>query len=299
MELKVAIISDAHTNNQKIINQLVTRIKKEHVDAVILNGDLGENKTEIDFLMKATKRLNTIVFAQPGSHESIKDYKAAIKKNKHITDCSKKQKQTFKGYDLIFLPGSDWSTPKGQYKIVAKRNDKREKGNKYYYISDLKKVVKNPPKTILFCHIPPLFKTKNAIDRATFGQVTKTVPLNLLHIQYQLIQEMFRLGYFILEKGTVFPLQTAQILKELKYPVEIKNKNVGNKHVRQILQQVNIKFFVCGHIHESAKKAHTFNEKKLKPNTWSKELFLNAASIEDNNCSIIILNEDKIKYKNY
>ena len=54
MELKVAIISDAHTNNQKIINQLVTRIKKEHVDAVILNGDLGENKTEIDFLMKAT-----------------------------------------------------------------------------------------------------------------------------------------------------------------------------------------------------------------------------------------------------
>ena len=68
MELKVAIIYDAHTNNQKIINQLVTRIKKEHVDAVILNGDLGENKTEIDFLMKATKRLNTIVFAQPVSH---------------------------------------------------------------------------------------------------------------------------------------------------------------------------------------------------------------------------------------
>ena len=288
-ELTLGILSDFHTELTST-KTLIEQIMLHNPDAIILNGDLGDPKQgkKIKQIFKIVSRFKGLIFVQPGSHEDQKSYYEALKSYPKFIDCTKQQKHTIKGYDLIFLPGSDIGITGAEFKILSRPLKNLKKELKFFFLQDLKKLITDPEKTILIAHIPPRCITPNGIDFAFFGKV-KQAFIGLNEKNMPIIQS---------EKGSIFPLSYGLHLKMQGFPIKIVQQNVGNIGLAKLLEEKKITKFICGHIHESGQKAIDTKENLVKEKTWSKELWYNVGAASEGYAGIVKLNKDLMQYKN-
>jgi len=307
--LKLGILVDGHghkTNTRK----LVSRFNKEKVDAILVNGDFAEDEGQYQSMrsmLKLFKQSKAPVYVMPGSHENSKPYKSTVgKAKKPIYDCMKarNRKVTINGYDLVFLPGSDWVTPRASFMLLehkrrlkARLKTARIRGIKcsdlvFSSMTEINKLITRPQKTMVVGHIPPRFSSKHGLDVANFGITTKefTVPTNVKG-------RMRRYAGKTIGIQNVIPLPYGKDLADAGYPVKIMKKNVGNIGLKKVLVKNKIKYFVCGHIHESGQRAVTANGRKVKSKHWSNSLFLNAGPAKEGKGALFIIKDGKASFQ--
>ena len=312
MALKLGVITCIHGESQ-IAAKLARKYRKENVDAIILNGDINSDKRPLQSMVsvfRAALKAGLPVFATPGSHEPVGDYKKAVKKfraNKNLVDCSSKWGQKFRGYNLVFFPGSDFVGWKGEHVLVETKKElsrrKRslhEKGvhahdHIYIVMDEIAKLLK-PKKTVVISHIPPRFHKPKAIDIAIFGTFVKNCKLKK--------KDAERLDWGVSEyrkdpegKRFVFPVWEARRVIRLGYPMKIMKKNRGNAHLAGILRKYKITKFICGHFHESGQQGCDKKGNPIKPGNWSNELFFNAAAAKDGKGGIYTVDGEKAKFE--
>ena len=294
--MKIGIISDVH-GNVKAARSLIKRYKKEQVDFIVYNGDLnvlGDRKEMIKVLRPAiTAKCPVVVF--PGNHEASKEYRAtmrAFKKYKHIINCEKKSKLKLLRTTFVILPGSLVGAPRYSYRVFAnKREERKFRKSDYksymsmplvpYLVSELLKI-QSP---ILLSHGSMKFRGKYGLDRAIFGRVTRDFLID-------------GNGIGIYEKGRFFLLKKAKQLKRKGAPIKIMSENVGNEALTRYVKRQNIKFGISGDIHEAGKRGCTRSGRPVKLHTWSKELFYNPGAAAEGRGGILIIENNKAKYKN-
>ena len=108
-ETRYGVISDVH-RNPGILPEIVEALRKEKIDGLFLNGDLGEDQRMIGYTIHHALSLGVQTFVQPGSHETVADYIPVVnhfaERNSLLVDVLKTPKFELKDHHLVFLPGS-------------------------------------------------------------------------------------------------------------------------------------------------------------------------------------------------
>jgi len=172
--------------------------------------ELQDSQDYVAIILQAVGKSNLESYVQPGSHESIGAYDPVIRhfseKYSNIINTLEIPKAENKNHDLVFLPGSDWVS-KGEYMITNHKDLGTETYIKtkeglfqsnyetyfgflsgqiempeelhgkingiihYTNMNDLRKLVTDPEKTIVVCHVPMKFdNVDEAVDMAHFHQ---------------------------------------------------------------------------------------------------------------------------------
>jgi Icc-related predicted phosphoesterase len=299
------------------VKKIAKKFSKKDINAVILLGDINSDKKpyqSIVTILKILSKLKKPVFVIPGSHEPVEAYKKALKKfrkNKYIFDCTLKRNRTrsLNGYELVFLPGSDWLEEGAGFVLKDSRNifkkKKAKEISKYYraivqlfYVKDLRKLVKHPKKTILISHIPPKFKKLTAIDVAEFGKLKSDTKKFKIKERDQKALQYVTLLWEGEIKDVVFSLNAAKNLIKKGYPLKILHKNAGNIVLKQIIKKLKIKKQICSHIHEAGQRGCDLKGNLIKQNSWSKELFYNPGPAKEGKAGVYTIEGDRAKYEN-
>jgi Icc-related predicted phosphoesterase len=300
--LKLGIIVCAH-GNARAVSRLCKEYSAQHVDAIALCGDLGDNFFEINAVLRATAGAKAKIIAFPGSHEPETDFYRALRKNKRVIDGTKKRRIALQGYDVVLLPGSTVNTANAGFRILDGKRIPKEYAAEYrvFSIAQLGRFVRNAAKTVVLCHDPPKCAGKNAIDVAYSGVVRKTFLLHPKHAKIfgkKLAQHRNDLATLLHAAGSIVPQPFAGKLAKFGYPIFVKHRNVGNVALKQFLKSKRIPFFACGHIHEAGHRAVSAAGKSLKPGVWSPSVWYNAAPAVNGNGGILIIDGKKATYKN-
>lgn len=310
-DIKIGTITDLE-GNLRALNKILKIFLNNNIDLLVLAGDIpSQKKNSLLKILKLSLKLKIYIFIIPGSHESFDDYDKPIKElnNKLIIDGAKRSKVSFRNYEFIFLPGSDYLASNGQYILtnnIKNHAKKREKNAQYwahqkfkvFQVSKIKKLIKNPKKTIIISHIPPRFNSKQAIDVAEFGKVMKEFQIKKEHLKLKIFGKLLSkesIGHKF-SKDMILTLKSAKLLVKYNYPVKILKKNVGNKEIKNLIQKKNIVKLICGHIHESGNKACNLKGKIVKSNNMSEELFFNSGQAEKGYAGLVILKNNMAKY---
>jgi len=289
--MKLGVTADLH-GNLRLAKKFASYFKKSDVNAIVIAGDAPryENqKASLTKILRIFSKTGKKVFVFPGSHENVKIYESVLKRFKSkIIDCTldKNRKVKIGDYDIVFLPGSDWLGAEDagfvlrDSRTVFRGKTPRQIAKYYgtevrlFYIHELKKLIKNPAKTILISHIPPKFHKKQAIDVAKFGKAVGKFKIKSPDNEAMKGLAKFWLGFY---KEHVFALHEAQRLKKKGYPFAIIEENRGNKVLKKMIKQLKIKKLVCAHIHESGGRANDLKGNTVKQNRWSPEVFYNCS----------------------
>ncbi|MEK6861767.1 MAG: hypothetical protein AABY07_07390, partial [Nanoarchaeota archaeon] len=188
--------------------------------------------------------------------------------------------------------GSDWRAgPAVETGFMLERTENPsglyKNGNKglirVVNMDDLKKLVTDPEKTILFSHVPRRFdNVETGFDVALFGEATLDFPLQ---------------GHFV-ERGSVFPGPVAYKLKEQGFPVKIKQENRGNRDLEEIMKELGINKQVTGHFHESAHRVHDSGCVPVEQGRFTDELFWMASYLDGLKVGILTVDGNKVAYEN-
>lgn len=318
-EVKYGIISDIH-RDPRIITQAIALLKKNNAEKLLINGDIGGFKGSLQnsqdytgFILQEIANSDLEAFVQPGSHELIIIYEPVInyfssKFPNRIINTLKIQKVELPDHHLVFLAGSDFSCG-GEYQIgsqdipsgkyfqsndcllhINNLNDYvslLQKGAKdgfhYNNMNDLKKLVTNPEKTIVVCHIPRRFDNlEEAVDIAEFGEA---------RIDFSLQSKPIR-------KGSVFPIEAAIKIYSSGYPIDIKKENRGNIDLKKVYEEIGIRKSVSGHFHEASHRANDRKSSHVKEGEYVPELFWNSGHLDAGYTGILTINGDLVKYQN-
>jgi Icc-related predicted phosphoesterase len=283
--LKIGLIGDLH-GSAKLTKKLMKVFKKEVIDILIISGDLGDTFEEIEKVMRCFK-LKIPMYIIPGSHEPQEQYNLSLDLHRNVTDARHKTKVTHDGLDIVFLPGSDILTHTGQFRVAKDRRVRHgDDEEKTFFVSDTKKLIKDPKKTLFVTHCPLKCKTKDGIDVAHFGKV----------------QESFLIagddGLQMFPEGSIVTIDAAKELVANDCPVKIVKENVGNQAIRKLVNKLKINYFVCGHIHEAGPRAITRSEKKVRQGSWSDQIFYNPGAAMEGHAGLLAWNGKQMKYRN-
>lgn len=294
------VISDVHGASINLVSRTFQYLEDEEVDGVVLNGDITGERSGINPInyfanvLEIAKKSGLKTYVLPGSHEEVKIFEPIIEhfsnKYDNIIDTFKIPKIEKNEYDLVFLSGSDWRAGNAisqGYSLETENKSGFYKNEKNDYLCvinmhDLEDLVTNPDKTVLFSHVPARFNGAKTVDIAKFYEV----------------KENFKIGNNICKSGSVFPEPVGYNMLIQGAPVEFKEENRGNEELKKIFEKVGITKNITGHFHESAKNANDLKNKKVKPNKYNPELFLNASYLDKGISSIVSIDGDYISYKN-
>jgi Icc-related predicted phosphoesterase len=314
------VISDIHENPQ-IISPTIDILKKLGAEKILVNGDIGnhqrtlqDSQNYIAFILDSVGKSGLEAFVQPGSHESLLAYGPVMEhfsqKYSNVIDATKIPKFEQDGHDLIFLPGSDFlcggeysignneqipsgryiKTQKGlmQFEEFGQYVDALQQGMvqgamQYANMNDLRKLVTNPDKSIVVCHVPRKFDNlEHAVDMAEFGIVTKKFNLNGNNV----------------ERGSVFALPVAKQIVQASYPVEIKKENRGNEDLKSLYEELGITKAVSGHFHESGHRANDSYGNPVPEGKLVQDLFWNSGHLDVGQTGILTVEDGKVSYRN-
>ena len=316
------ILSDFHRTSPTTINRALESLKAAGAQYLILNGDVtGEQNAHkipppyyLDYLLKAAADTNLETYVQFGSHEEFFSSEEVIRQKSrlygNIIHISNQQAIKINDHNLLFLPGSDVNsggeytlgtdlpsgvylrTDKGLQHIESKEDyascqqliqNKQAQGMLHYEnTNDLKVHATDPEKTIRICHIPPLSSGKLAIDRAQFG----------------VAKESFTLDKRPIERGSIFPYPIARDLIGYGAPIEMKDENVGNKDLADIMQTLGITKAICGHIHEASQRAHDTQSNPIPQHTYTPSLLWNASCMDKSRIGLLTVQDNQVAYQN-
>jgi UDP-2,3-diacylglucosamine pyrophosphatase LpxH len=310
--MKYGIISDTHRAPQ-YVPILANALKSNGVDALVLNGDLGESIQHIAFTIMSAAKTGLPVYVQPGSHEEAADYITVMhevaKQHPNVIDCLKNPKIEHNDHHAVFLPGSDW-TSGGDFYLRAKQEtgiyvravnglrkateieavvyaqhpNARRALSSITRIDDLDNLVTDAERTVVFCHIPARFNgIGNCVDMAYFAENERGV------VPAAALNEMMR------ARGITSPIGAAQKAQEMGY--ESKRENRGNEYLGAAYQRNGVTKIVTGHFHESAHRAHTMEGKDVAQAQLYKSLAFMASYADQGKAGIITVKDDKMAYE--
>ncbi len=282
-KISIGVIADVH-GDIEAVRKAVSRFNSLDLDFIVLNGDLNDrNHTpgSVERTVGAACGLSIHrIYMHPGSHESVSEYESASdslrKKHSNLVDANKERIAAISGYDIIFLPGSDFLAG-GEYHLVCSEEYETglyqtQKGPVYLTnMNDLKSQVKNGEKTLLISHVPKKFHTLQGIDVAEYfetgnGRMPAFIVVPEMRSRGISLQEIMR-----------------QMIKE----------NVGNEDLETMIRQLNIKKAISGHIHEAGQKANDFYGNLVPESEENPELFLNPGPASYGKAGLYAIDADK------
>ncbi|MBU2522938.1 MAG: hypothetical protein KKE23_01455 [Nanoarchaeota archaeon] len=316
---------------------------------------LKDSQNYVAFILDSIGKSGLESFVQPGSHETLLAYGPVIEhfsgKYHNLIDVIKTPKVEQNGHQLVFLPGSDFICG-GEYSIGMDTilsgkyiqvndtphlimastleeyvsmiegmrkidNNARFRGFQFSNMNDLRKLVNDPAKTTVVCHVPRKFDNiENCVDVTEFGEVQKTFFADI--VSYKDGEEQIRIFYEngqnatilkpkpvenytrnqVFEKGSVFPIQTAQFFKNSGAPVEIKRENRGNEDLKKLYEELGITKAVSGHFHESGHRANDSKGNKVPSGQMVSDLFWNSGHLDVCQTGILTIADKKASYIN-
>lgn len=171
--------------------------------------------------------------------------------------------------------------------------------------------VSEPEKTILFCHVPIKFDNLEVgVDMAHFCSI------------YQLLQT--QQGFALVETGVVPAVMKDRLKLQGIYVVDMARHNNdsdkikeiasatvelgvyeflieqmgnrGNEDIRKVVEELGIKKYVNGHLHESAGRAHNLKCERVPPGQFTDELFWNASYLDGGRIGTLVIEDNKVLY---
>jgi len=319
-ETKYGVISDVHSD-PRVVPLAIDTLKRHGAERLLVNGDIGnqqrslqDSQNYVAFILDSIGKSGLESFVQPGSHETLLAFGPVLDhfagQYSNIIDATKNRKVEQEGHDLVFLPGSDFlcggeyqignheQLPSGRY-IQTKKGLMRfeefeqyvgalqqgivQGAMQYANMGDLRKLVTDPNKTLVVCHVPRKFDNlETAVDMAEFGEAT----------------EDFELRGDEVKKGSVYPLPVAKKVVQAGYPVEIKRANRGNEDLRSIYEELGIVKAVSGHFHEAGHRANDRNSNHVQEGQNVRELFWNSGYLDAGQTGILTVKGDEVSYQN-
>lgn len=332
------VLSDFHEVNIRVVPPTIELLKREEVDALVLNGDLfGERSgynpqqylaTILDIVGKSG--LETYVL--PGSHEEVHLFEPVMA---HFTQQYSNLVNTLdhpfinqEDHHLVFLPGSDWRAGEATnygYSLENQNNSGvyNHKGKliRVVNMSDLTRIVSEPDKTLVFSHVPRKFDDpETGVDMAEFGEVKDTFQqwrveysdgsLGML-MTHGLFAEQLQ-GHFIENKvrrviesesifeGSIYPGEVARkiLIESPHLPIELKKENRGNDILRALYEQLSITKNITGHFHESAGRANDLEGRTVQEGLYVSSLFYNASCMDQLKVGMVSVSGPKVAYEN-
>jgi Icc-related predicted phosphoesterase len=319
-ETNYGVISDVH-QDPRIVPATIEVLKKLGAEKLLINGDIGNQQRTLEdsqnyvaFILDSIGKSGLESYVQPGSHETLLAFGPVMDtfadKYSNLIDTTKIPKAEQKGHNLIFLPGSDFlcggeyqignheQIPSGRYiqtqkglmqfeefgqYVGAIQQGIAQGAMQYANMNDLRKLVNDPDKSIVVCHVPRKFDNlEYAVDMAEFGEAT----------------EKFNLNGNDVEQGSVFPLPVAQQIVQAGYPVEIRQENRGNKDLKSLYEELGINKAVSGHFHESGHRANDTYGKHVSEGSLVTDLFWNSGHLDAGQTGILTVRDGKVSYRN-
>ncbi len=307
MATTYGIISDIHKSDPRLTNMAISILKREGADALILNGDLiGEEyesmSTEayLAYILEMAGRSGLETTFQPGSHEEFAVFdhvaKAMCSQFPNLIYAVESPKVEMDDHHLVFLPGSDvtgGNVRNGPF-ILGKTNGDsgvQRNVNGYYHFTNIKnlyKLVTEPDKTILVCHVPRYFGSEQlGVDTAFFAhKIKEDSPIPGVVFQDHLRRR--------------FPA----ILDEQLAPMalidgyQFKREHRGNTDLRDTMEEIGLTKGINGHFHESAHRAHDRQGQAIPEGEFGTELFWNASYLDGLKVGLLAVDGTEVAYVN-
>lgn len=358
-QTKYGVISDVHID-PRIVPTAISVLKSLGAEKLLVNGDIGNHQQTLEdsqgyvaFILDSIGKSGLESWVQPGSHESLLAYGPVMdhfsQKYGNVIDATKNQKGEQGDHHLVFLPGSDFlcggeyqigsseEIPSGEYfvtmhdELLPCSTDKDElqrlnnlgkiKGAIHYSnMNDLRRLLTNPEKTVVVCHVPRKFDNiETCVDMAEFGLAEDN--FGFLQVEYntgkkgevmytpkdtpELIRAKLRilgvrkiLGQSPIPNGSVFPLAVAQSLVEQGAPVSLKRENRGNEDLKTLYEELGVRKSVTGHFHESSHRANDRLGNHVNEGQLVNELFWNSGYLDTGHTGILTVDGEKVSYQN-
>jgi predicted phosphodiesterase len=309
------------------------------------------------FILNAIGESGLESYVQPGSHETLLGFQPVLDhftdKYSNIIDATKNPKTEEKNHDLVFLPGSDFLCG-GEYQI--ENNEKistniyaigetgirpidletylqimsdgqpeklglgQIRGIKSYNnMGDLQKLVNEPNKSIVVCHIPRKFDNpENCVDMAHFHQqrayyqdFEKNPQENITYTEISIMPGVIPrkriaqqgIQTFGLEDSEEYITQKAKKImnkeKQEKIVLSVERKeNRGNKDLRLLYQELGINKAISGHFHESGHRANDSRGNKVLEGKITNDLFWNSGHLDAGQTGILNVGDEGVQYQN-
>ncbi len=309
MTLSIGCVACLHGDVENA-ETFASRFEQRGVDAVVLVGDIAADEDQehnLARILNIFAGLDAQLFVVPASHEQLPAYTTVMQQfseEEDVVNCQNLTEYTLNGQHLIFLPGSASLAAGASFRLLR---DRRSTGKDERVVAAHPEHFWNPVErsyavdlrgvagenSVLFTHDPPRCYTENGIDQAVFGQPTKPfyLPENgeSLHATVR--------GHELTPNAILTEEDAAQLLEE-GYPVEIREAHVGEPFLRGLVESLEVKRYVCGHIHESGGTAVTLHEQEVEERRWSTELFYNCSAGKDGRAGIVKLRGNEAWYEN-
>ncbi|MBI2666390.1 metallophosphoesterase family protein [Candidatus Woesearchaeota archaeon] len=293
------VISDMHAAPPQMVRAAFHVLQKKGVDAVVYNGDSFGERSGIspqDYFSAVLRiagdsGLETYVVA--GSHEEVQVFEPVLeyfgKKFSNILNTFKHAKIETPDHHLVFLNGSDWRAGDAVNHGYALQDEfnsgiySNEGAQiRMIHMNDLRKMVSEPERTIVFSHVPRKFSAEQGVDIAEFGEAT--VP--------------FMIGEHTVGVGSVFPGPVAVQLRRQGAPIALKRENRGNEVLTKLYEELGVTKSITGHFHESAHHAHDSKGNAIPERVFSQELFYNASCLDRLLVGKITVSDAEVAYQN-
>ena len=315
MAVTYGVISDAHAAPLEYFDLAAQVLKKEGIDALILNGDIVGNQVSsnpqeylVGALSNLIKHLNVPILYNPGNWEQFHLTNPVLEhvgKHYNVQNTAASQVADVADHRLIFVPGGDLranNADKWGYSLEFGKNETSIYENEGKYISvfnanDLFNMVKDPNNTLVFSHVPSRFdgtdKTdsvhqwiipepyfKDEVKYAGGIRDIKYYPANgrssLLYKPGRIISESLHKKQ---KPGITTDPELAKALIEGGINT-IEQRNVGTQELGDILNKIGIEKVVSGHIHPAAGNAHDKEGNAIEEGVFGKQLFYNASFLD-------------------
>jgi len=316
------IISDVH-RDPRIVTPALHVLKELGAQKILVNGDIGERQRTLEAsqayvasILQALGQSGLESRISTGSHETIAAFEPVLQsfseKYPNIISVFEEPKIEEKDHHVAFLPGSDFVCggeylignneviPTGLYLQFDDRlypyspeahqllqNAGQLRGVlRYTNPNDLKKLVTEPEKTIIVCHVPRRFEGSEAVDVAYFSErPDKSV------IPGAVVEAILRQKYGAGVRTEEIPLLAAS------NGYELRRENRGNESLRELYAELGITKAVSGHFHESTHKAHDAAVQLVKESEFVDELYWNSGHLDVGHCGLLHVKDGKVAYQ--
>ena len=335
--MRYGIISDIHTD-PRMVAPMIGILKSEGADKLVLNGDIQETQDTLkdtqDYLavvLTAVGKSGLEAYVQPGSHEIFPGFWPVVEyfadRFDNILSISRAVRVEQGGHHAVFLPGSDAckgefvigvDLPTGRYlrtsEGVMPLADAKEANAgrvlgflSYQNIGDLKGCVKDPGKTVVFCHVPRKFSNlEEAVDMAELGIATDSFVVSITRYKDGEVQ----IGSILRPKavestrsirvnaGSLLMKDAAEDFAKAGCPVELRRENRGSDILKEVYLELGITKAVSGHFHESGHRANDCGGAHVMEGELVGELFWNSGCLSNGQAGILTVEGGKVSYRN-
>jgi Icc-related predicted phosphoesterase len=274
-EVNIGIVTDSHSNGYD--SQIAEALRKDNLGCIAYLGDAPsdmrahpqQHLNEIAQSLQTFDNIGVPVFWIPGNYEDFQAYRVAFQKLEekldNVIDVSSMDKSVpFKGFDFVFVPGSSVYTRGFHVTDQAETGDYNTQNGQVHVFNpnDLRKLVQNPDKTVVFAHHPCKIDGDYSIDLA-------------IHANYNGQRYVGPYAHQLVKTGQGTPLQSHQ----------------GDEALTRILREIGVQKFFSGDIHEAASIVD-IDGNPIKEGQYSRQLFANPGPAKEGDYGIVKLRDD-------